>query len=168
MNIIFDRRSVRAYQDRPVDKKVLIRLCEAGMMAPSARNTQPWQFLVIEDPERRKAVSRMSSFSGFAAQAPALIVVLLDRTKVNESHTKWAQDLSAATENILLESLNHSLGGCWLGLYPDEERIQTIRELLEIPDRYLPFSILTVGYPADEKGGPAHIDHTKIHFETIE
>lgn len=167
MNIIFERRSVRRYLDRPIDRKILVRLCEAGMMAPSARNTQPWQFLVITEKEKKRELSHMSMFSGFASEAPALIAVLLDKTKVTESHTKWQQDLSAASENILLESLNHGLGGCWLGLYPDEARIGMIREILHLPERYLPFSILTVGYPAEEKEGPEHIDHTKIHFETI-
>lgn len=168
MNPIFERRSVRSYQRKKVEPEILNRLCEAGMMAPSAHNAQPWQFLVITEQQKRQAVSQMSAFARFAAEAPALIIVLLDERCITEQHTKWQQDLAAATQNILLECVNHGLGGCWLGLYPDQQRISLIRRVLDIPMRYTPFSVVALGYPVSEGKGPKHIDQGKIHYNRIE
>ncbi|MBN2859548.1 MAG: nitroreductase family protein [Sphaerochaetaceae bacterium] len=168
MNLIFERHSVRSYQDRVVEPEILNRLCEAGMMAPSAHNAQPWQFLVVTDEKKKHAVSQMSAYARFAADAPALIIVLLDERSITENHTKWQQDLSAATQNILLECVNHGLGGCWLGLYPDQQRISLIRQVLEIPMRYAPFSVVALGYPLHEGKGPKHIYQGKIHYNRIE
>ena len=168
MNPIFERRSVRSYQKRAVEPEILNRLCEAGMMAPSAHNAQPWQFLVVTEEQRKRAVSQMSAHALFAADAPALIIVLLDERRITDRHTKWQQDLAAATQNILLECVNHGLGGCWLGLYPDQERISLIRSSLGIPMCYTPFSVVVLGYPKENGKGPKHIDRSKIHYNSIE
>ncbi len=167
MNPIFTRRSVRKYLEKPVEKELLIRLCEAGMMAPSAHNRQPWQFLVVTDEEKKKALSRMSPWARFASHAPALIVVILDTSMITEADTKWEQDLSAATQNILLECVNQGLGGCWLGLYPGDERVERVRSILDLSARYIPFSVVSLGYPADERKGPEHIYPDRIHFERL-
>jgi len=168
MNPIFERHSVRSYQRKNVEPEILNRLCEAGMMAPSAHNAQPWQFLVLTSEQKRQAVSQMSAHARFAGDAPALIIVLLDERRITERHTKWQQDLAAATQNILLECVNHGLGGCWLGLYPDQQRISLIREVLDIPVMYTPFSVVALGYPLQRGKGPMHIDQGKIHYNSIE
>ncbi len=167
MDVIFERKSIRSYQKRKVEKETLVRLCHAGMHAPSARNARPWRFLVIEDELRKEGISRMSPNASFASQASAVIMVLLDREKITGVHTKWQQDLSAATENILLECVHLGLGGCWLGLYPDEERIALIRRELALPDRYLPFSAVSLGYPTGEGSRFSRADDSLIHFEEI-
>ncbi|NCB00920.1 MAG: nitroreductase family protein [Spirochaetia bacterium] len=167
MNAIFKRKSIRKYLNKSVDKETLIHLCYAAMQAPSAHNTRPWQFLVIDDVNMISKVSTFSPYATFAKQAPALIIVLLDKNKVSDKHTKWVQDLSAATQNILLELVDTGLGGCWLGLYPDEKRMENVSSMCNLPPHIVPFSVISLGYPETEYHNVDKKDAHLIHFNSL-
>ncbi len=168
MNAIFKRKSIRKYLTKKVDREILTHLCYAAMQAPSAHNARPWQFLIIDDGQMIKEVSSFSQYANFAGGAPALIVVLLDTRKINEKHTKWDQDLSAATENILLELVDEGLGGCWLGLYPDEIKMTMISSICHLPTYITPFSVISLGYPEKEYHNVDKREPSLIHLNRYE
>ena len=151
MDAILDRRSIRRYKDREVSDEQVERLLRAAMNAPSARNLQPWHFVVIREREKLDSVPEFHPFSQMIREAPVAVLICGD-VEVQERHGYLAADLGAATQNLLLEATEMGLGTVWLGIYPRQERMEPMRRLLSLPERILPFSLVPVGYPGEEKG----------------
>jgi len=162
-NIIFRRRSIRRFFDKPVEQEKIERILKAGMQSPSAHNNQRWEFIVVTEQEKKDAVSKMSPWAGMVANAPVSIIVLgkHDDDKLNP----WfAQDLGACTENILLQIVEEGLGGCWMGFYPDMTRVQMLKNCFGVPDGVLPFCVISLGYSPDENRFIDRADMTKVHY----
>lgn len=102
MNPIFKRTSIRQWTDEPVSREQILDLLKAGMQAPSAVNSQPWEFAVVTDPEVKKRLSEISPYSHFAADAPVIIALLC--RKENSCPPYNQIDMGICTENILLEA----------------------------------------------------------------
>lgn len=161
-NTIFTRRSIRRFLDKPVESEKLDRILKAGMQAPSAHNGQPWEFLVITEQNIKDAVSKMSPWAGMVAKAPVTIIVL---GNIDTPNVRWIQqDLSACTQNILLQIAEEGLGGCWMGFYPDEERVKKCSEYFNLPKNIIPFSLIALGYSDDENRYVDRSNISKIHF----
>lgn len=163
MNIL-SRVSVRRYTDVPVTDEEITAILHAAMSAPSAVNRQPWEFFVVDDPELLKRLADALPYAKMAAQAPLAIVVCGSRERFLEGvdDVLWEQDLSAASENILLAAHAIGLGGVWTCLYPHEERIAPVRAILNIPDRMIPFNLIPVGHPEHD-----HAPMDKWHPDCI-
>ena len=162
-NVIFKRRSIRRFLDKPVEQEKLERILRAGMQAPSAHNNQRWELLVVTDKDKREALSKMSPWAGMVAKAPVAIVVMGDTS--NEELKQWfQQDLSACTENILLQIAEENLGGCWMGFYPNMERVKMIQDYFNIPEQILPFSVIALGYSEDENKYVDRYDANRVHY----
>jgi len=168
MDAIFERRSVRTYQDRPVEPEKIEKLLRAAMQAPSAGNQQDAEFLVVQEPAALKKLARMSPYAGPAGKAP-LAIVLLGNTGRMRFPENWEQDLGAAAENLLLEAVRQGLGAVWLGAHPLAERVEAIREQFALPENLRPFAVIAVGYPKEENANrPAdRWDAARVHYETI-
>ncbi len=106
LNFIFRRRSIRKYLETPVEPEKLDLLLQAGMAAPSAMNTKPWEFVVVTDADRLAALRKATPYSGY--HVPVVIAVCgnLGLTENPTRRLFWVQDCSAATENILLAASN--------------------------------------------------------------
>ena len=134
------------------------------MSAPSAGNEKPWHFIVIRDEELKQKVSSFSPYSSFAKNANILIVVC-----VNHEHEKhegfWVQDLSAATQNMLIEIESLELGTVWLGCYPREDRMKHLIELFDLPENVEPFVVLPIGVPEKHPKIRDNYDKTRIHID---
>ena len=162
-NIIFKRRSLRRFETRPVEPEKVERILKAGMQAPSAHNLQPWEFLVITEQEKRDAVSKMSPWAGMVAKAPVTIIVIGHQE--NKDMEKYLpQDLGACTENILLQIAAEELGGCWMGFYPDEDRVNSVRKYFNLPEDRIPFSVIALGYSPDENRFVDRSDMSRVHY----
>ncbi len=162
-NIIFKRRSIRRFETRPVEPEKVERILKAGMQAPSAHNLQPWEFLVITEQEKRDAVSKMSPWAGMVAKAPVTIIVIGHQE--NKDMEKYLpQDLGACTENILLQIAAEGLGGCWMGFYPDEDRVSSVRKYFNLPEDRIPFSVIALGYSPDENRFVDRSDMSRVHY----
>ncbi|CCY23944.1 nitroreductase [Brachyspira sp. CAG:484] len=162
-NIIFKRRSIRRFETRPVEPEKVERILKAGMQAPSAHNLQPWEFLVITEQEKRDAVSKMSPWAGMVAKAPVTIIVIGHQE--NKDMEKYLpQDLGACTENILLQIAAEELGGCWMGFYPDEDRVNSVRKYFNLPEDRIPFSVIALGYSPDENRFVDRSDMSRVHY----
>lgn len=162
MKAIFTRRSIRKYTDQPVSDELMETLLRAAMAAPSAGNQQPWHFVVIRD---RKVLDKIPEFhphSKMLYQAPVAILVCGDPT-VEKYEGRWPLDCSAATENLLLAAHAKGLGAVWLAVYPVEERMAKLRELLGIPEHINPFALISLGHPAEEKEPADRYKKERVH-----
>ena len=165
MNPLFTRRSIRRFQDRPVEPEKLERILRAAMQAPTARNKQDWEFLVIQDRETILKISQMSDVTVSAKNAPVVIIPLANMQRARDIPYLWTCDLGAATENILIQIEEEGLGGTWLSLWPYDYKDTYIRELFSLPEHIIPYAVITVGYKQEEKPFDDRWDPGKVHWE---
>jgi nitroreductase len=164
LEALMTRRSVRAYTEAPVSDDQLLKILAAGMQAPSANNQQPWHFVVLRGRERLDALAGVLPFGKMLGQAPLGIVVCADADRQPRAGY-WVQDCAAATQNILLACHALGLGAVWIGVYPRDERVTALRELLGLPATVTPLCAIAVGRPAQH---PAPVDRfrpERIHEE---
>ena len=168
LNNILTRSSVRTYlPDRQIQENDIELILKAGMAAPSAVNRQPWQFVVVRDKSTLRRLADSLPYAKMAAHASSAIIPCGDKKNFLDGidDSLWVQDLSAATENILLAAHALGYGGVWTCVYPHPERENPVREILSIPDGIVPFAVIPIGVPAN----PPHIidkwDPSKIHNE---
>src|SRR5665647_640557 len=141
---IQERRSIRSYQDKPVEREKMERILEAGRLAPSAKNVESWHFITVTDAEKRKALSG-GTWAKFLTQSPLVIVACGDK---KASPDWYAIDVALALENMVLTAVNEGLGTCCVGSFNEKE----IKNALKIPENFEVLVMLAVGYPGD------HID----------
>jgi nitroreductase len=134
-------------------------------MAPSAGNEQPWHFIVIKDKALLKKIGETHRYHSMAASAGAAILVCSD-TALEKYPGFWVQDLSAATENLLLAAHALGIGAVWTGVYPREDRMAAYRKLLHIPEHIIPFALIPLGYPAEEHGVEDRYNAQRVHRDT--
>ncbi len=165
MKAILARRSIRKYLDKQIPRESIELILEAGMAAPSAGNGQPWQFLVINDKKLLKRISEIQGHSQMLNEASHAIIVCGDMNRKNKFvEDLWIQDCSAATENMLIMVQDLGLGAVWLGTYPMEEVVNGMKDLFNLPEHIIPFSIVSLGYPAEEKAASNRFDEARIHW----
>ena len=163
-DIIKERRSIRKYKtDRPVTKEQLDRLLHAAMLAPSARNSRPWEFIAITKREVLDEISRVHPYAGMCKTATAaIIVVAIPQDDLPQGY--FPQDCGAATENILLEAAAMGLGTCWCGVYPREERIAEMVKLFDIREPKVPFCVIAVGVPDENPDSRGFFEEAKVKY----
>ncbi len=160
---ILSRRSIRKYSNKPIPDSLVKELLNVGMSAPSAGNEQPWHFIVINDSQILKKIPSFHPHSQMLKEASVAITVCFD-TELETHKGMGFQDCSAATENILIAIHAKGLGGVWLGIYPRKKRIDGMRKLLNIPKHVIPFSLISIGYPAEKKPRENRYTDLKIHY----
>lgn len=149
---IHNRKSVRHFTDQEVTKEQLEVLVKAGMAAPSARNLQPWAFIVITEREKLDALADSLPYAKMLKGAQAAIVVCgnLEIAATDADSAYWVQDCAAATQNILLAAEATGLGAVWTAAYPYQERISPVRNTLGLPKNIIPLNVIPIGYPTGE------------------
>jgi nitroreductase len=160
---IISRRSIRKYKNKSIPDSILKDIVQIGMSAPSAGNEQPWHFIVITDIQHLNTIPTFHPHSQMLKQASAAIAVCLD-TELETHKGMGVQDCSAATENILIALHAYGLGGVWLGIFPREERINGLRKLLHIPNHIIPISLISIGYPAEQKPREERYNDLRVHY----
>ena len=154
LELIQTRQSVRRYSAKPVEKEFVVKCLEAGRLAPSASNSQPWKFIVIDEPELRFKVADATTNKGlpinnFARQAPVLIVIVIERPglitriagKIKHKDFEWT-DLGITAEHICLQATELGLGTCMIGWFNEKK----IMELLGVPKNKRIGLVITLGY----------------------
>lgn len=164
IDTILKRRSIRKYQDRPVEPEKLELLLQAAMAAPSAVNSQPWEFIVVTDPTAMNGLREKLPYGKH--NAPAAIVVCGSplHAKNPAAQLFWVQDCSAALENILVAAVSLGLGTVWIGGHPTPTA-QSIRKALGIPAYVIPLGVVYVGYPAEEKEARTQYEEKKVFWQ---
>lgn len=171
LNLILTRQSDRSYSDKPVENEIIERIIEAGRIAPSACNAQPWKFVVVTDNDLRAKISEAASakllgMNVFVSQAPVLVVVV--REKANMSSRIGATvknkdysliDIGIASENICIQAAAEGLGSCMIGWFDESQ----VKKLLGIPSSKRVELIITLGYTEKE----TRVKRRKPASETI-
>lgn len=131
------------------------------MAAPSGNNVQPWEFVVVMDPDLKRQLAQTHTWSAMAADAAAVFVVCGNE---RASH-HWIADASAATQNLLLAVAALGLGAVWVGIYPSADREAHVRRLLAIPEEIRVLCLVPVGHPAESKSPRTQYEESKVHYE---
>ena len=162
MQTIFNRRSIRKYTNEVVSENLIEQILRAGMSAPSAGNEQPWHFIVISGRNVMDDIQKIHPYSHMLKEASHAIVVC-GELSLQKYEGYWVQDCSAAMQNMLLMSQELGLGSVWLGVYPQVERVNSLKELLDMPLNVVPLSIMSLGYPAETKDPADRYNPSRIH-----
>ncbi len=163
MNAIFHRVSIRKYQDRPIEDEKIIKMLQAAMQAPSAANQQPWEYYVVTNQEKKDALSKVSPYAGFANSAPVIFVACYQAQGLRAPSYAHI-DLSASVENLLLEADALGLGAVWMGIAPQEERMEAVRQVINLPEDLHAFALISCGYPAEERPQEPRYDESRVHY----
>jgi nitroreductase len=160
---ILTRRSIRKYKDTKVSPELVELLLKSAMYAPSARNYQPWHFIVTDSRTILNEIMKVHPYAKMLDKAPLAIVVCGDKN-IEPNDGYIAINCSAATQNILLAAHESGLGTVWLGLYPRNERMQAIARLFNLPEEVIPVSLIAVGYPDETIKQPDRFKKDRIHY----
>jgi nitroreductase len=141
------RRSIRSYQDRPIEQEKLARVLEAGRLAPSARNLQDWKFIVVKDKEKRQKLSQAAKGQAFVAQAPVVIAACGTEIEYIMTCGQYCYpiDVAIAVDHMSLAAVAEGLGTCWIGAFYEDK----VKEILGIPENIRVVVMLAMGYPAE-------------------
>ncbi len=163
MEAILTRRSIRDYTREAVPKKIIQELLRAAMSAPSSKGLRPWHFLVIDDRRTLNRIPLYFPYTYMIRRAPVAIIVCGDEIQ-SAYGIYWTFDCSAATENIILAAQAKGLGAVWCGTYLAETPQEvSFQDWLGIPKNIIPFAIVPIGYPAENKPPSNGFDVTRIH-----
>jgi len=161
LELIKKRRSIRKYTHQAVTDGQIRQLLEAAMAAPSGSNIQPWEFVVVRDPELKRQLAQAHTWSYMCADAAVVFVVCGNE---GASH-HWVEDASAATENLLLAVTALGLGAVWVAMYPHHDREAHARQVLGIPQDIRILCLVPVGYPAESKPPGTKYREDKVHYD---
>ncbi len=163
MNVIFNRTSVRKYEDKAVEAEKIDQILRAAMAAPSAANQRPWEFFVVKNKETLAALADCSPYGGCIKDAALAIVPVYRKEMMMPEFADI--DMAACTENILLEVTELGLGAVWIGIAPLADRMENVRKVLTIPDHLEPYAIVPIGYPGAEAKQQDRFEAARVHFE---
>jgi nitroreductase len=162
LDAIRTRRSIRRYTSESIPEQAMTETLRAAMMAPSAGNAQPWQFVVITDRAMLDAIPDFHPYSAMLKQVSVAVLVCGDLS-LEKYPGYWIIDCAAATQNLLLAAHALGLGTVWLGIYPEKERVEGMRRLLNLPERIVPHSLIPIGYASEQKEHPDRFQKSRIH-----
>jgi nitroreductase len=149
LEIIRDRRSIRRYRRDPVPEETLSRVLEAARLAPSAKNLQPWRFIVVRDPATKAALAKASFDQVFMSEADIVIAACgLPREaypRQGRFMNSWPIDLAIAVEHLVLQAAEEGLGTCWIGAFQESEA----KVVLGVPDGVRVMAMTPLGWPAE-------------------
>lgn len=166
LNAIQTRVSVRQFTGEKISNEQINTLLRCAMAAPSAINKQPWAFLVVTDEALLQRMGEAFPFSRCGNGAACAFVMCGDMTKTieGEGQSFWINDVSAATENLLLAAHAMGLGAVWTGVYPSRERTAQVQELLGLPEYIIPMCIVPVGIPAEQPAVKQKFKEENVHY----
>jgi nitroreductase len=154
------RREIRSFTDRPITDDSLLRILEAGRLAPSSKNSQPWHFVVIRDKAKLMKISELTPTGKHLAQAPLAIAVLMDGAKMPEV------DGARAIQNMVLAAWDIGIGACWVTNFYED----AVKDLLGAPQRMKLVSVIPFGYPTEPKTSRKKMRKSLneiIHYEKL-
>lgn len=158
------RRSIRTYSHQPVEQDKIDYMLRCALMAPSSKRTNPWEFIVVRDEQKLRAMAGCRTYgSQMFLTAPAAIVVAVD-TSLSDT---WMADGAIAAEHLLLAAEEQGLGACWCQVYQREGAEELVKSLCGIPENRTVLCVISLGYK-DEERKDYDLDklpYSKIHNE---
>jgi nitroreductase len=163
--ILYKRRSIRAFTDEAVPRELLLELLRAAMAAPSAVNRQPWEFVVVTQPESMHQLQAVLPYGNYPASAAVVVCGRPDLAQNEPDGNFWVQDCSAATENLLIAAAGLGLGAVWTAVYPKVDLIRQVNSVLSIPSFVLPLNVILIGWPAEQKPARTQFREDRVHWQ---
>lgn len=176
MEVIKTRRSIRKYLDRPVDDESIVKIIDAGIMAPSGSNTQPWRFIIVKSEEMRKKIAEVSHRQSWMMSAPVFVVcvadlgsrlqdtegVCADEESSIEEVKQIIRDTAFSMDHMVLAAEEMGIGSCIVAWF----RQQDIKPILNIPEDKYVVSVITLGYKGENpKPRPRKKIQEVLHYE---
>ncbi len=148
-DVIRKRKSIRKYKSDPIPDEVLNRILEAGRIAPSAKNLQPWHFIVLKDKQIKEEVAEACRGQRWMADADVILVgcIINDIAwgRMGGYMSSGPVDLAIALDHMILAAANEGLGTCWIGAFVEEE----VKKILKAPQNVIIMALTPIGYPAE-------------------
>jgi nitroreductase len=162
MEAIRTRRSVRSYEDRPVEDDKLLAVLEAGRLAPSAKNMQEWRFVVARDAATRRKLMAAAKNQSFVGEAPVVIACCADTDEhvMSCGQLSYPIDVAIAMDHMTLKAVEEGLGTCWIGAFYEDQA----KKALGVPEAIRVVELLALGYP---KYGDAGRPKTRLAMDEI-
>jgi nitroreductase len=158
LEVIKTRRSIRKYKPGPVSVEVLTQLVDAGRLAPTGNNEQPWEFVIVTEPAKLQRIAELADYGKFITEVPACIVVLC------KPNRHWIEDGSAATTQILLAATALGLGSCWVAGV-NKAYAAEIVALCDAPAELQLVSIISIGHTAKVPNPTKRTLDEVVHWE---
>ncbi|TWU38300.1 nitroreductase family protein [Novipirellula artificiosorum] len=158
---LMTRRSIRSWKNEPVTEQQRKTIMEAAMNAPSAADARPWHFVTIDKPEVTKQFTQMGG-TEMLEESTFMVMVCGDESK--EIYPGfWPQDCSCAAQNMQLAAHAIGIGCVWIAIYPLDDRVETCRKVLGIPQSITPFALLAMGVPNEVLTPEYRYDEERLH-----
>jgi nitroreductase len=141
LKCIRTRREIRDYLDKSIPQECIDQILEAGRLAPSSKNSQPWHFIVIREGETLRRISDLTPTGKHIAKAPVAIAIVMEDAKLPEV------DGARAGQNMVLAAWSLGVGSCWVTNFYEDG----VKELLGVPHRMKLVTVLPFGYPTEPK-----------------
>jgi len=168
LDTIVKRRSTRAFSNAVITSDIQERLITATMFYPSAYNFRPLELIMVENTALRQSIADSSPYASPAAKAQLCMLLCADMSRVSRDPQWWTQDLSAATQNLMIQAQAEGLASVWLGIYPEQERVLAIQEIFSLPKNIVPFSVVALGYPETASlRVPSHENSSRVHRDSF-
>ncbi|MFC1903114.1 nitroreductase family protein [Chloroflexota bacterium] len=164
LDLIKQRKSIRDFLDRPVEREKIMMCLEAARLAPSECNSQPWRFIVVDDKQLKDklcdvAFGGIYSINTFCKTAPVMVAIISEKSKfiariggIFRGTKYYLIDIGIAAEHFVLEAEDLGLGTCWIGWFNE----RAIKSLLNIPQHEKIDILIALGYYDKEKAHPQH------------
>jgi nitroreductase len=159
---ILTRKSIREYTSQEIADDLIINLLKSAMYAPSAMNSQAWQFVVINQREKLDELFKVIP-QGMLKSALTAILVCGD-LNLEKNMDYIQQNCSAATQNLMLCAHGLGIGSCWIGVYPVKEIVSGLQNLFKLPEHVVPISLVSLGFPAENPIAEDRFKTEKVHF----
>lgn len=166
LQTIFARKSVRKFKPGEIERFKIDMAVRAAMAAPTARDMRPWEFIVIDDRKVLDELSEKLPYAKMGKDAEYGVVVAGNLNKQNggKDSDYWIMDCSAAIENLLLTVEYFKLGAVWTAVYPNEDRIKPVRDVLKLPKNIVPLAFIPIGIPDGTETPKNKYNEEKIHL----
>ncbi len=163
LECIKTRRSIRKYNPTPIGEDVMFRIMEAAIHAPSSRNAQNWEFIIVRNETTKKKLAEASYQKELVENAPVVIVVCSDNNKLSQYGERGRnlfsiQNTAAAAQNLMLAAWELGIGSCWIGGFDETE----VANAVILPSHVRPMMIITLGYPAEKPNPPKRWDLKEV------
>lgn len=149
-DVVKNRKSVRKYKSDPIPDDVLTRILEAGRIAPSAKNIQPWKFIIVKDPELKRQIAQASRGQLWIADADIILIgCILEKiawSRMGGYMSSGPVDITIALDHMILAAANEGLGTCWIGAFVEKD----VKEILQVPEDVTVLALTPIGYPAEK------------------
>lgn len=159
------RRSIRKYTDEPIHADQLRAALEAAMAAPSAMHCDPWRFIIIQSQTDRDRLADALPYGQMLRHAPMGIIVCGDISVAHRNQLSYLlQDVSAAIQNLLLALHAQGLGAVWLGIHPNDDRVDAVKQAFGLPENIIPVSAIALGHPAEHPEARTRFKEAYVHY----